>query len=611
MKKITLLLGAIVTASVGFSQIILDVKDAPSCTNLLGVKQIPSATVTMADTDGSDAGWGQAYSMFEAINAVEAPLMLVDDGNDNTVDANGNNTNWDACDSVPTFTQDLTGKIAVCVRGACEFGLKAYNCEKQGAVAVIIVNHTGDAVGMAGGTYGPEMTIPVIMVSETFGDEIIACLDGGGDMTAFIGSKVGLFADDMGTSPADIVLPENASTPMTLTNVAANDIDLGFWAYNLGRNDMNGVTGSVDVMYMGSSVYSNTSSALNFVSPDTSYIDTQYIDLGTFTNAMGTMTGGKYTVTYTLNTPVTDEAMADNEFSFDFWISPDNIYSKSRVDMNYMPIYTTAYSLNESTTSYDDFESCVQFDHPNASSLNAMGMTFSCQPVGEIMANEIIEVRAYTWDDNFTDLNDAAFPGSTWALTQVGSALHFYIDESEDGVNITLPFNEAPIAMTDNQRYLFCVYNASDSLRIGYDAQIDYTSTVNNYLEASSPVKTLENGAAAQWFAAGFGYDVSTAVTVDFDETPVSVQEEANNVAAPAYPNPAANLLNVPVRTGVAGNVAVEVMDVTGKVVLVDNQVIGANRLEVNVAGIANGSYVFKLTFADGSTDTFKVSVNR
>jgi len=33
--------------------------------------------------------------------------------------------------------------------------------------------------------------------------------------------------------------------------------------------------------------------------------------------------------------------------------------------------------------------------------------------------------------------------------------------------------------------------------------------------------------------------------------------------------------------------------------------------LQINVASIANGSYVFKTTFADGTQDSFKVSVNR
>src|SRR5690606_17893619 len=124
---------------------------------------------------------------------------------------------------------------------------------------------------------------------------------------------------------------------------------------------------------------------------------------------------------------------------------------------------------------------CIQFKNANASRLEAKGMTFSCTPVGGTMANEIIEIRAYTWDDVFTDISDPNAPAaqSAWSLTQVGSGLYFYLDDSEESVNINLEFDEAPISMIDDQRYLFCVYNASDSLRISFDAQIDYFATVN------------------------------------------------------------------------------------------------------------------------------------
>ena len=71
------------------------------------------------------------------------------------------------------------------------------------------------------------------------------------------------------------------------------------------------------------------------------------------------------------------------------------------------------------------------------------------------------------------------------------------------------------------------------------------------------------------------------------------------------------DLLNIPVRKGIKGNVTVEVFDVAGKLVLTQNSVLGTEKLKINVASIANGSYVFTTTFADGSKDTFKVSVSR
>jgi hypothetical protein len=233
------------------------------------------------------------------------------------------------------------------------------------------------------------------------------------------------------------------------------------------------------------------------------------------------------------------------------------------------------------------------------------------------MDGEFIEIRAYEWNDVFTDANDPAFPTAAgpgpWTLNQVGAGFDFYSGESENGVNKYLAFDEAPITLVDNQRYLFCVYNESDSLRIGFDSQIDYTSTINNYLEYSSPVGNLPNNGTMQWYAAGFGYDVSTAVTVNFDDagSTIGVDESVVNNTITPYPNPVANLLTIPVRKHISGNVTIEVFDVTGKLVLTENAVVGNGPVKVNVASIANGSYVFKTTFANGSTDSYKISVNR
>ncbi|MCB9360049.1 MAG: T9SS type A sorting domain-containing protein [Flavobacteriales bacterium] len=610
MKKITLLLGMAIATTFGFSQIIVDITSAPSCTNLEGIYNHE-----WASNDGTVSGWGASPNMFVGANAiVDGEMVLVDDGTSAGVnDSYGNPTIQNACDSA-TWTQDLTGKVAVLFRGDCEFGLKIFNAQKRGAIAVIVINHTGDAIAMGGGTYGPNVTIPAVMVSEVDGDAIAACLGNGGTMEVFIGSKVGLYANDMGTGAADIVMPESAANPLELSQDSSEfNMDLGLWAYNIGQNDMNGVTVTAEIEYMGNVIHSVTSAPVNFNQPDTSFVDTQYIDLGNYGRNPAWLTG-KYTLTYTLNTPVTDDETTDNIASSEFYVTADNVYSKCRIDGANDPIHTVAYSLNESTTQYDNFETCIQFRSANASRLDAKGITFSCEPVGQTMAFQSVGIRMYEWNDVFTDANDPAFPTAggpgPWNVNEVGSSSYLYFDETEDGVNKYLAFDQGSINLNDNQRYLFCVFNDSDSLRIGFDAQIDYTTTVDNYLEYSSPVKDLPNGGSDEWYAAGFGLDVSTAITVKFDVSTGITTNTEETVALP-YPNPVANLLTVPVRKNVKGNVIVEVYDLTGKLVLTQNKVIGTEKLQINVASIANGSYVFKTTFADGTTDQFKVSVNR
>ena len=617
MKKITLFMGLVLASTMSFSQVIVKLTSVPCNTGLEGTYPY------------GESGWALQPDLFDGNNAVSGPLELINDGTPGTAQdyllAGGApypnpplNASIPAsaigCDTTNAATQDLTGKIAVIYRGRCEFGIKAYNAEKRGAAAVIIINHTGDPIPMGAGAFGDtKVTIPVVMVGRTVGDDLFLAINSctPGSVLGFIGSKVGIYADDMGSSIADIVMPNELAKPAYLAQTGAEyPVDLGFWAFNYGTNAQTGVTATVDVLFNSSPVYSQTSTPLNFAAPAGIVVDTQYFDLGTF--APATLGAGTYKVTYTLNLTGTDEDTTDNIYTYEYNLT-GNSYAKSRTDAAGNPINSTAFSLNETTTQYDDFEVCMVFRDANASrgGKQALGMQFSCMPVGIDIDFEVVEVRLYEWNDVFTDMNDAAL-GFT-ALNQVASGTYFYDYASNgnlEGQNIYQLF-DTPVPLVDNQRYLFCVYNASDSIRVGFDGKIDYTATINNYLQPIAPVKDLPNGQAAEWYRDGFGWDVSPAISATIDY-PVGINTSAvvKQALAP-YPNPAANLLTVPVRKGVVGNVTLEIYDLAGKLVISENQTIGNEPLKVNVASIANGAYVFSLTFADGSKDTYKVSVNR
>ena len=600
-------MGLVLASTMSFSQVIVSLTSVPCNTGLEG-------TYPYEISD-----WAMSPDMFLGINSVSGPLEFINDGTPGMVTGIGvpplQNVpmGYLACDTTNAPSQDMTGKIAVCYRGSCEFGYKAYNAQKRGAAAIIIINHTGDAVGMAAGTYGDQVTIPIVMIGRIAGDDLRLAIEActPGSVMGFIGSKVGLYPNDMGSSIADIVMPNELAKPAYLAQTGAEyPVDLGFWAFNYGTNAQNGVTATVNIDFGGNSVYNQTTAPLNFAAPAANVVDTQYFDLGTF--APATLGAGTYTVTYTLNLTGADDDAADNTFTFDYNLTGD-AYAKSRTDAAGAPTSSTAFSLNETSTQYDDFEVCMVFRDANASrgGKKAMGMTFSAMPVGFDIDFEVLEVRLYEWNDVFTDMNDAAL-GFT-ALNQVASGIYFYDYASNgnlEGQNIFQLF-DVPVSLVDNKRYLFCVYNASDSIRVGYDSRIDYTATINNYLQPIAPVKDLPNGGTATWYRDGFGWDVSPAISATLDY-PVGVNTSAavKNALAP-YPNPTANLLTVPVRKGVVGNVTVEIYDLAGKLVISENQTIGNEPLKVNVASISNGAYVFSLTFADGSKDTYKVSVNR
>ena len=62
-------------------------------------------------------------------------------------------------------TDDFTGKFVLVERGGCEFSEKALNAQNQGAIGIFIINFENNLIGMAPGTFGADVTIPVIMIT--------------------------------------------------------------------------------------------------------------------------------------------------------------------------------------------------------------------------------------------------------------------------------------------------------------------------------------------------------------------------------------------------------------------------------------------------------------
>ena len=108
-------------------------------------------------------------------------------------------------------TQDFTGKLVRIPRGVCEFSTKTLLAQQQGAVGVIIQNFQEGTVGMAPGTVGDQVLIPVIMVSKSVGQAIAAAVQQGETVTAaflsgpyHFGRIIGRVAGDLIALPATL-----------------------------------------------------------------------------------------------------------------------------------------------------------------------------------------------------------------------------------------------------------------------------------------------------------------------------------------------------------------------------------------------------------------------
>ncbi|MGB0882947.1 MAG: PA domain-containing protein [Vicingaceae bacterium] len=586
MKKISLFMIMIVLGTASFAQVIFQVQTpAPLAANY---------ALTWADPAGGD--WATPDLNLSA-NSVTAALEFVDAAGGDTI----------ACS--PPLAANLTGKIAVVYRGDCQFGSKALAAQNAGAVGVIIINNVGGGpVGMAGGTDGLSVTVPLIMISDVDGAILRDAIYAGTITSAFIGSKLGVFSDDLGAAIGDVVRARRFSNISLLSQSATEfNVQTGLWVRNFGNQDQTGASVSVDIQFGGSSVYSNTATVPTLLASTTPGTpgDSVFVSLGTFSQA--SYANGYYSMTYTISPVNPDGDPNDNVISADFMMD-DSIYSYSSIDETTNELLSPAGFRPGGT--FAEYENCLAFDDPNGSRVAATGITFSAVTNDpDLLTGEIVGAKAYLWNDVFADINDAGLAFDN--LIPVDEVFYGFAVDAQDS-NIFIPFTN-PIVLQDNQRYLFCFKTSSSTLFLGFDNQLDYKATQEDaYLQPSFPSITNDGGTSSQ-FLNGYGTESVPAMSVTMvDANSVGVEEEVKeDKVINAYPNPVKDIISIPVGK-LEGDAVLEVTDITGKVVRTQKVSFATNDvLKVDVSDISNGTYIFKLALANGSVNTFKVSVNK
>ncbi|HND88331.1 MAG TPA: M36 family metallopeptidase, partial [Saprospiraceae bacterium] len=139
---------------------------------------------------------------------VTANVQVVNDGSSNPT--------W-ACFPL---VEPVTGKVALIDRRSCEFGEKALNAQKAGAVACIICNYQEGTISMGPGAMGGQVTIPVVMMQKSDCD-LLRQYAGPGGLNVSIG------------------LDATVSGP----NYLDGDFDNGIIAHEYGHGISNRLTG--------------------------------------------------------------------------------------------------------------------------------------------------------------------------------------------------------------------------------------------------------------------------------------------------------------------------------------------------------------------------------
>lgn len=555
MKKRLLTFGLVLLGINAQSQVVVNVLEPSNI----------SGNYEMTYTD-PNSGWGSP-DMLDPANALTDTLILVDDGT--------------AADSLGCNApiNNVSGKIALIYRGTCEFGTKALMAQNAGAVAVIIINNiAGSPVGMGAGGDGASVTIPVFMITQLSGSFIRAELDAGTTVVAFLGNKNGLFDTDMGfVKPRTLIPSPNTNHSLLAANGTEFAPRIGAWIYNYGILDQTGGTFTADIQFGGSSVYNQSMPNINLLSGDS-----LYIEFPTF--APSSYTAGKYTLTYTLTTTVTDEYAGDNSMVVDFFIS-DDVFSYVKLDDQGLPISTTGYRTSTATST---FTSCVHFKDANASRAKVEGLYFAAttNTNSQLLGQEII-LTAYQWDNSFTDLND---PNAAIDLVQeLANTSYVYVEDSMDFKTVYAAF-ATPIYLVDNQRYLFCASTFDQNTYLGY-GDLDYSLVIDEILQPMFPIQT-----DAGFNLMGFGGE-SSAIGVKMSDNNIGIDEQAAPTNLSVYPNPSKGKFHI--KGDLLKFNTVELRDQLGRVV--QSWKISADGMSLDVSNVALGNYLMVFNGSNGT----------
>lgn len=521
-------------------------------------------------------GWG----MDMTANQVTGTCALVSDGT--TGDSLG-------CNALTNAAQ-IAGKIAVVYRGTCEFGRKALNAQDAGAIGVIVINNvSGAPIAMGPGAVGAQVTIPVVMISQADGALLRGAIDAG-TLQVFIGTISGLYANNLSIYQQDIAGANSYSVPLKLTQGSSNfQVAPQAWVRNYGNQAQTNVRLTCTITKGGNIIYNETSAAgLSIAASDSALVTLPVFAPTSFSNGM-------YDIAYSVSADATDEYPTDNQASTGLFIN-DDMYTKCRVDPATKETITNN-GLRPSTGT--EFEWCIALQSANAGAMVADGISFSATTSnGAYLTGKSMQLSLYEWSD---DLSGGTVTFDL--LNPVGQTFYDYTDHTPD-VLVRADFDN-PVALQNNQKYLACVHIFNDSTYLKVDQGINYSTNYDAYPnEVFFPIQS------SQWFPGGFGPEYVPSIVLHLSD-PNGVAELAP-VSVTPYPNPVSDMLNIPIKRKVEGQVQVTVTDAAGRVVMDQGVAMnGADVLRVEAGNLVNGVNLFSLRFADGSTTSFKVMVSR
>lgn len=491
-----------------------------------------------------------------------------------------------ACDTTLINAADLAGKVVVLYRGNCDFGTKALAAQRAGAVGLVIINNQATMINMAGGNNGPNITIPVVLITQGDGARLRPFIDG--DSTVILlGQKRGFFANDFGYTIDNLIRPIEYSVPANQADNAGDYIvKLGANIVNFGQNAQTNVALNVKVDFTNpagttSTIYNQTGTIAALAVDSTEEITVPDLDL----NAHGK---GRYEITYTTTANSTDDFPSDN-VNVQTLILSDSIYSKARVDSVGNPFVSGGVRPGGLVGAYD---MGIFFYAKRGERLQVNKLKFAfLTNAPHNLINQTVVGKVSQWLD--VDLNNNIDPGE---VIELGEGFYTYQDSlgssSVREVEISdIATNLPGVRLDSNGVYIFSVQytGTTDSVFTGIDPGISFRLSEVPYQQYTTPIFTTA------WNPAGFTTHRVPAITAFMSPISTSVQDiKRNDLNIRVYPNPARSDVHIRLNAeSIIGKVNYEVMDMTGRVVLSGEKMADGfnDQITLSVASLQEGVY--------------------
>jgi len=546
-----------------------------------------------------DGTWGLASDFNVDGTYVQGELILMNDGTPGTNATYGNLLSEEGCNPSPAGA--YAGKIVVLRRNTCEFGTKALNAQNAGALAVILVNREDAEIGMLGGVDGINVTIPMVAISSSDGNQLITEM-ASGPVVMFIGNKFGIFNNDLGSDPGNTIIATQASTPSILAqNGTEFSFTPGIQIVNYGLNTQSDIYVTATVAAPGNpTAYSEVLGPLTMNYKDTAALFAGNPDAFPAL-ALASYPVGEYTLTYTVSLGVnTDEAPGDNAFTSKFYVTED-IFSYARHNAAAGEPVVNSFPKNYT----QGYKSCIRFNDANADRAGVLGLhTAVSIDTSQFALGQQIQLFGYKWNDAVNTLT----PAATYdALVQVAYASFDAIETSGflNGQEVFIPF-ETPFILENNQLYLFCVVTETPEPAFGYDNGVNYNANMGISNNVTFPIYIDNTGTVDDsWFSAGWNGNPAPSIGLQLFPAAELGLTETSTIEASVYPNPTNDNVTITVNAKGAGNLVVT--DITGKIVMNNAISLANGQSNVNMSSLEAGLYIFNITLDNGKTAQFNV----